>query len=340
LLRHAISTTRGTRRRAGLSLAMAALLAAGSLTGCSALGGTDNSSSGNASVEKATIKVAILPTIDLSPLFLAQKEGYFKAEGLTVQVVDAPSGQATLQKMISGEVDIAFATYVPFFLAKSKGVADIKLVADSVSASPNSNVIVTSPNSPVKTVKDLAGKKIGVTATGTASDTLTKAIMKANGVDYTKVQFVPTPFPAMAAALTHGDIDAAYMAEPFITQAEKSIGAAKVVDVASGPTEDFPIAGYGALAKFVSANPKTVAAFQRAMKKASDEASTDRAKVQPIIVSDAKVDADTAALVTLPNYHSTMDPSRLQRVPDQLLEFGLIPSRIDVTPMLAAQPTS
>jgi NitT/TauT family transport system substrate-binding protein len=170
---------------------------------------------------------------------------------------------------------------------------------------------------------------------------MTKAVMKANGLDYAKVQWVPIPFPEMAAALSRGDVDAAYLPEPFITQAAKSTGAAQVIDVATGPTEDFPIAGYGALGKFVNENPKTVAAFQRALKKATDEASADRSKIQPLIVEFARVDRDTAALLTLPNYHSSLDARRIQRVPDQLQEFGIIPQRIDASTMLSPQqPTS
>jgi NitT/TauT family transport system substrate-binding protein len=321
---------------------MAAVLTMGSLAGCSALGGSDNSSSsgGNASVEKAKINVSVLNTIDLAPLNLANKEGLFKAEGLEVNVTVGASSQATLQALISGSADIAFASYVPFFVAQSTHAADIKIVADSVSASPNSNVIVTMPNSSVKTVKDLGAKRIAVSARGTASEIMTKAIMKANGVDYTKVEWTAIPFPNMAAALSSGQVDAAYMPEPFITQSAKTIGARTVVDVASGPTKDFPIGGYGALAKFAAANPKTVAAFQRAMKKATDEAIADRSKLYPLLVEFAKVDADTAALVTMPNYHSAMDPTRLQRVPDQLVEFGVIPQRIDVKSMLAPQAIS
>jgi NitT/TauT family transport system substrate-binding protein len=237
--------------------------------------------------------------------------------------------------VIAGEADIAFGSYVPFFVAQSKGVADIKFVADSVSASPRSNVIVAKPGGSVQNVRDLVGKRIGVSAINTASDVMTKAVMKANGLDYAKVQWVPIPFPEMAAALSRGDVDAAYLPEPFITQAAKNTGAAQLIDVATGPTEDFPIAGYGALGKFVSENPKTVAAFQRAMKKATDEASADRSKIQPLIVEFAMVDQDTAALLTLPNYHSSLEARRIQRVPDQLQEFNIIPQRIDVSTMLS-----
>lgn len=338
MFRNTMSTGHGTRRRVVLGLAATALLAA--TTGCSALGSDDSSASGgNASVEKAKIKVAIITTIDLAPFHLANKNGYFKQEGLEVEFSTNPSSPAALQKVISGEADIAFASYVPIFTAQDTGAGDIKIVADSVSASPNSNMVVTTPSSSVKNVKDLAGKKIGVSAINTASDAMTKSVMRANGVDFSGVKWTPIPFPDMAAALARGDIDAAYMPEPFITNAAKSIGAVPVVDVASGPTEDFPIGGYASLSKFTSANPKTVAAFQRAMKKATDEA-VDRAKIQPMVVEFAKVDADTAALVTLPNFHSTLDPRRLQRVPDQLAEFGIIKKRIDVGSMLVQSATS
>jgi NitT/TauT family transport system substrate-binding protein len=339
LLRHVTSINRRHRRRTVLGLALTALVTMATVSGCGLLGSSDNSSapSSNGAVEKAKINVAIIATADLAPFYLAIKNGYFKQEGLEVDFTTNPSSPAALQKVIAGEADIAFSSYVPFFVAKSKGAADVKLVADSVSASPKSNVIVTKPGSSVQNVRDLAGKKIGVSAINTASDVMTKAVMKANGVDFSKVQWVPISFPDIPAALSRGDVDAAYLPEPFITQAAKSMGAVQVIDVASGPTEDFPIAGYGALGKFINENPKTVAAFQRAMKKATDEASADRSKIQPLIVEFAKVDQDTASLLTLPNYHSTLDARRLQRVPDQLQEFGIIPQRIDVNTMIAPQ---
>jgi NitT/TauT family transport system substrate-binding protein len=338
LFRNAMSFGHGARRRAVLGLAASALLVM--TTGCSALGSNDSAATGgNASVEKAKINISVLTAADLAPLYLANQNGYFKQEGLEVNITTAASGAATLTKLVSGESDVIFSSYVPLFVAQATGAADIKLVADAVSASPNSTMVIAGPNSPVKTVQDLAGKKIAITAPGTATDTLTKAIMKANNVDFTKVSWVPMAFPDMSTALGKGDVDAALMVEPFLTQAAKTVGAVPVVDAASGPTADFPVAGYASLAKFTAENPKTIAAFQRAMKKATDDAA-DRAKIEPMIVKYAKVDADTAALITLPNYHSTMDPRRLQRVPDLLQEFGLIKKRVDVTQMLAPQAIS
>ncbi|WP_181776976.1 ABC transporter substrate-binding protein [Amycolatopsis pittospori] len=306
---------------------------------CGALGGDESpnaSGGGDGTVEKAKIKVALLPVVDLAPLRLAQEGGYFKAEGLEVEAVDAPSGQASMTKMIGGEVDIAFSTYMPFFIAKSKGAADIRLVADSVSASPKSNAVVTVPNSPVKTINDLAGKKIAITDKNTASHLLTVSVMKDHGVDSSKVQWVPMALPNIAAALAAGQVDAAYAPEPFLTQASKVAGATPVVDIATGATQDFPLAGFGSLGSFVDKNPKTVAAFQRALTKAVRD-SADRSKIEPLIVKYAKVDAETASLLTLPTFGSTLDPRRIQRVPDLLLQTGVLTAKLDAASMLAPQ---
>lgn len=328
-------------RRRVAALALTTLVALTAVSGCGMLSGSGTSSTNSAAggVEKPKLRVAIIATADLAPFHLANRNGYFKQEGLDVEFTTNPSSPTALQKVVSGEADITFASYVPLFVAQSNGGIDIKLVADSVSASPKSNVIVAKPGSGVRAVQDLAGKRIAVSANGTTSEVMTKAVMKANGVDYSRVTWVPIPFPEIPAALARGDVAAGYLPEPFLTQAAKSIGAVPVIDVASGPTEDFPIGGYAALGKFVAENPKTVAAFQRAMKKATDEASADRTKIEPLIVEFAKVDQQTATLLTVPNYHSTMDPRRLQRVPDQLREFGFISQPIDVNTMLAPQLT-
>ena len=119
------------------------LLALLTLAGCGALG--DNSSSSNnnqgsggapGAPEKASIKVAVLPTMDIVPLQMAIDSGFFKEAGLDVTTVTAASGADCVAKLVSGEVDFAFSSYTPFFAAKAKKAADLKLVADATSAAP------------------------------------------------------------------------------------------------------------------------------------------------------------------------------------------------------------
>jgi NitT/TauT family transport system substrate-binding protein len=325
LIRHA-------RRVAALAL-ISVLLSA-----CSALGNDTHDPAAGNGLERTSIKIAILTTIDSAPLWLAQDGGYFKAEGLDVAAVVVPSGQAALTKAVSGDIDIALSSYLPFFAAKATGTADIQLVCAATSVSPKSFAIVTVPNSPVKTIFDLAGKRIAITAKNTATDLLAKSLMQDHGVDFSHVQWVPVSFPNVAAALAQQQVDAALLPEPYVTQAAKTAGAFPVIDVNTGATETFPMSGYGATRKWVQENPKTLAAFQRAMKKATSDTIRDRSKIEPLLVKYAKIDDDIAKLLTLPGFSSELDARPLQRVPDLMHQMGAITSSVDAASMIAPQP--
>ncbi|MEV6875952.1 ABC transporter substrate-binding protein [Amycolatopsis sp. NPDC051128] len=321
---------RASTRRLALLVLVVTLL-----SGCSPLGGSPTAGD----VEKPSIRVAILTTVDLAPLWLAQEGGYFAAEGLDVQTDVGASGQETLTRMAGGQDDLALSTYTLFFLAKSSGSADVKLVADATSASPRSNEVVTVPNSPVKTVEDLNGKRIAISSKNAASDVLTQSVMRDHGVGTDKVQWVPMPLPEMGTALAQGRVDAAYQPEPFLTQSAKTAGAYPVIDAASGSTQAFPLTGYGATAKWVKEHPKTLRAFQRAMLNAT-RAAVDRARVEPLVVRNARVDQDIASLMVMPTFGSTLDARRIQRVPDLLQQLGVIQAKLDASSMIAPQAST
>ncbi|MEV6639421.1 ABC transporter substrate-binding protein [Amycolatopsis sp. NPDC051371] len=147
--------------------------------------------------------------MDLAPFWIALDNGYFKAEGLDVREVPAAKTEVSLTKVQSGEVDVGLSTYPAIFLALARDVAELRLVADGTWASPKSNEIVTVPNSGIKNVHDLAGKRIAVSSITQASGVLTKSVMADNGVDFSKVQWQQLPFPNMAQALKAGEVDAA-----------------------------------------------------------------------------------------------------------------------------------
>jgi NitT/TauT family transport system substrate-binding protein len=339
------STSSTVRRLAIPSLALALLT---SLTGCGLLGDSNDSapatSSGSGQLEKPNLKISIMTTSDLAPFHLAVKNGYFKEAGFTFDpakdVTVAKSGGDSVSKLTSKEVDIAYSSYTPFFVAKSKGAADIKLIADASSAGPGSCVVMAMPNSSVKSIKDMTGKRVAITARNTISDLLVMSTLKTNGIDYKTIQWVEVPFPQTAERLKNGDFDAAFGTEPWITSAAKTVGAVPVFDTATGPTANLPTAGYGASADFVQKNPKTLEAFQKVMQRATQEALADRSKVEPLLQEFAKIDADTAKLSKLLTFNSSLDATRIQRVADLMLEFGVIKEKIDVATMVAKSPAA
>jgi NitT/TauT family transport system substrate-binding protein len=334
------STGRGLRSR--LPLVATALTLVTALSSCGLLGGSDDESDsqsgGNGNLEKTDLKLSIMKTTDLAPFHLAMKEGYFEDEGLNIEFVDSVSGGESVNRLVAGEVDIAYSSWTPFFLAESRGAAQnsggIKLVADASSAGPNSCVVVALPTSPVKSVKEMANKRVAVTATGTISDLLTMSTLKTNNVDWRNIEWVNTPFPQTWERLAAKDVDAAFVTEPFITQTQQKAGAVPIFDTATGPTADFPTAGWGSVGDFAKENPNTIAAFQRAMQRGTNLALEDRSLVEPMLVEFSGVDEETAKIATLLTFQSKLDVSRIQRVPDLMLEFGVIPTALDVSQMI------
>lgn len=334
-------TGRGLRSR--LPIITTALTLVASLTSCGLLSGAEEEpdspgGGGKGGLEKDVINVSIMKTTDLAPFHLARQKGFFEDEGLEVKIIDAPSGGESVTKMISGEADISYSSYTPFFLSEAQGAGEskggIKIVADASSASPGSCMVVAPPDSPVKSIKDMAGKRVAVTATGTISDLLTMSTLKTNNVDYKGIQWVKTPFPATAQTLKAHNADAAFVTEPFIQDTMRNAGARPIFDTAVGPTADMPTAGWGSTGNFVKENPKTIAAFQRAMQRGTDLAKSDRSLVDPLLVEFSGVDEETAKLATLLEFQSKLDVTRIQRVPDLMLEFSVIESPIDVKNMI------
>ncbi|MFC7341231.1 ABC transporter substrate-binding protein [Saccharopolyspora griseoalba] len=309
-------------------------------SGCGLLGGSQQQeSAGNGQVEKASIKVGALPTAELAPLHYAVKEGLFERHGLTVEIAPASDGATALNNAIGGDYDITFSSYVPIFAAQAKGVANLKIIADCASAVPNSCLIMSTPNSGVRTPQDLAGKRIAISGTGTISELMVKASMKANNVPFDQVRWSPLGFANTPKALAAGDVDAAMLVEPFLTLAARDSGAVPVLDCATGPLEDLPLVGYVSNAQFADQNPRTIEAFQRAMGEAV-AACQDRGKVEPLLPEFAKIDQQTASVITLLKLNNRPDATRLQRIPRLMLEFNYIDKNIDVASMIIAPPQS
>jgi NitT/TauT family transport system substrate-binding protein len=158
-------------------------------------------------------------------------------------------------------------------------------------------------------------------------------------VDATKVQYVAVPFPQMGAALQQGRVDAVHIVEPFLSDVQKKAGARVVVNGGSEPVTDTPVSGYVGTQDFTTKNPKTAAAFQRAIIKAQQAAAQDRKRVEEVLPSYAKIDPQVASVITLPGYPTSVNATRIQRVVDLMSSAGLLKQKPD-TKSLLFQPTA
>jgi NitT/TauT family transport system substrate-binding protein len=326
-----------SHRRAAVSGTLAIAVA---LTAV-ACGDSDDSKSSNG-LEKSQITLGTMTVADTAPVQLAISKGYFKAEGLNVKTQVIPGGAAGIPLLKSGRLDFSFGNYVSLLTAgiKDPGFKP-KIVAEGFQSASKTHTLMVRKDSPFHTIKDLAGKKIAVNTKRNISTLLVRAAAKPEGFDFDEDKnFVEVAPPAMEQALKSKSVEAVQAIEPFGTQMQESMGARMVADLSSGPTADFPIAGYASTEKFVKENPKTVAAFQRALIKAQGECA-DRKVVQDILPTYAKgIDAKVASTMSYGTYPTSLNATRLQRVADVMQQFGYVDKRIDVKQFIAAPSSS
>lgn len=159
------------------------------------------------------VNVGMQPIVN-GPVYIAIKEGYFKQLGLDVNLVKFTSGPAQFAALAGGQVDLAWGGMGAFLIANANG-QDLNFISIFMDYNPLEALVVPA-NSPAKSIKDLAGKKVGLVTGSDAHYGMVEA-MHANGMAKGSVQLLGMAPPQQIAALQSGDVDAVYLWEPFLT---------------------------------------------------------------------------------------------------------------------------
>ncbi|HET6290382.1 MAG TPA: ABC transporter substrate-binding protein [Amycolatopsis sp.] len=301
---------------------VAALLA---IAGCGVFSGGDAST--DAPLERAELRVGVGSPIDTAPLRVAVAAGRFTAAGLSVSLVDVPGDQA-IDKLAAGEVDIAFASDVSIFRAAAAGTP-LQLQGEAYTAGRNTMALVTLPGSEYTEPTLKKSPKIAVNMLDDVGVLAARSVLGTAGIDVTRIQFKRHPFDRMPQALQGGEVDAAWMVEPYITRAEKELGASILADGARGATLDFPMSAYVSTGAFGQGNARTLAVFRKVLGEAQVRAA-DPAVVRDALPTFSDIDRTTASLISLGTYPVSLNGIRLQRVADLMHNSGMIGARLDV----------
>jgi NitT/TauT family transport system substrate-binding protein len=259
--------------------------------------------------------VAVVPATALAGLYIAQQDGYFTAAGLHVKIVPVTSGVVSLPELVNGSVDVDEGQWTSDIAAQAAGAARLHVLAPGNSGGTGLEEVVVPSGSPVTTAQQLRGKTIAVNALNGLAELLTENVLAGDGIKSSQVHFVVIPFPAMGTALAAHRVDAAFMTEPFLTQAETAHGVVELFDIDQGAAQNFPIAGYVVTQAWAARYPRTAAAFTHALTRGQQVAATNREAVEHALTHAIKtVSKQTAAIMALGSYPLTITAGQLQRV--------------------------
>jgi ABC-type nitrate/sulfonate/bicarbonate transport system substrate-binding protein len=246
--------------------------------------------------------------------FYAQELGIFQKYGLNVQLIPGKNGSAMVASVASNSADIGYSDVGALSKAYSKG---IKLVAVAPAAlwtdAAPVNQLIVEKNSTIRTGKDLNGKVLGVPGLATGAEYAARAWVDKNGGDANSVKFIELPYPAMAPALEAGRIDAAYVAEPFLTPAKKSGRLLAYADDAIAKVNLRTV--WFATPEWTAAHPDIVKRFAAAMRETAAIWANDKrnqAKSAEILVKYAEIDPATVATMIRAAYGVQLTPALVQ----------------------------
>lgn len=250
-----------TRRTfAGASLAVAACIAAPALRA-------------QGKLEKSKISIAVggKAAFYYLPLTISEQLGYFKSEGLDVEISDFAGGARALQALVGGSADVVAGAYEHTINMQSKNQF-IQAFVQQGRAPQIAMGVSTRAMPGYKTLADLKGKKIGVSAPGSSTNMVANLVLSRAGIKASDVSYVGVGTAAGAlAALRSGQIDAMCNTDPVMTMLEQK-GEVKIIsdtrtlkgtlDVFGGP---MPAACFYTHGEFIQKNPNTCQALANAI---------------------------------------------------------------------------
>lgn len=149
------------------------------------------------------------------PIYTASEAGFLKKKGVSLELITMRGGPAAANALISGDVDVVTGALEQALKMKAKG-QDVKVIASIQHKSPFA--IVVPADSPVKSLADLKGKTIGVTAVGSSSDVQLRSYIRQQNMDPDKDFQITGLGAAILPAFERGQIASAIMLAPALTK--------------------------------------------------------------------------------------------------------------------------
>ncbi|MCC8945648.1 NitT/TauT family transport system substrate-binding protein [Bradyrhizobium sp. USDA 4516] len=281
-----------------------------------------------AAQSKITIAVGGGACLCYLPTVLAKQLGEYDKAGLAVELVDLKGGSDALKAVLGGSADVVSGYFDHCVnLAAKKQELQAFVVYDRYPGL----VLVVSPKhtGEINSIKDLAGKKVGVSAPGSSTDFFLKYLLKKNGLDPTGTAVIGVGLGATAvAAMEQGQIDAAVMLDPAVTVLQGSYKDLKILsdtrtqhDTLAVFGGEYPGGALYSTAAWVNGHEKEVQALTNAIMATlawihSHSAEDIMAKMPDELVGKDKAQYLAALKNTIPMYSETgkMDPKGAEAV--------------------------
>jgi NitT/TauT family transport system substrate-binding protein len=263
-----------------------------------------------AAPEDGKLRMSLLPILDVIPFFIADQNGYFKEQGIQVELVPVKSAQERdvlfQTKQADGGLDDLISTAL-----MNKDAANVKAIYTARRSFPDAPMfrVLAAPNSTLKTPADLKGVPIGISQ-NTVIQYLTDRLLQAEGLAPADLKIVEvTAIPVRFEQLMNGNIKAATLPDPLAQGAEAG-GARLIADDTRYPQFSQSVLTFRT--DTLKAKPNTVKKFLAAWEKAVNELNAHPEKYQDVLVQQGRVPKSIEGTYKMPPFPTKGVPSQAE----------------------------
>jgi len=260
--------------------------------------------------QPTTLRIGVLPILDALPMYVAQQQGYFTENGLSVEFVPAASAAERDQLMQAGQIDGLINDLVSTVLYNRDGVqiVIVRFARTATSEDPAYRILA-SGDSGFTRAQDLAGVPIGLSQ-GTVIEYVTDRLLQAEGLAPEEIQTVAVPKIAdRMALLESGELQAATLPDPLSSLALQA-GARLILDDTAHPEYGTSVLAFSKAV--VDQSPRAIAAFLRAVEKATGEVNADPSRWATLLSDYKLVPAPLMGSYELPAFPLASVPTEAQ----------------------------
>lgn len=289
-----------------------------------------------APAETPTLKIGLLPVLEALPIYVADAQGYFKSEGMTVEYVPAASAAERDQLMQAGQIDGMINDLISTVLY-NKDTQKIAVVRFARTATPDSAQysILAAKGSGITKPSDLKGVEVAISE-GTVIAYVTDRLLQLEGLQPADIKTTNVVKIAdRMQLLNQGNLKAATMPDPYSSLALQN-GATVVVDDSKHNELGNSVLSFSTAA--LKAKPNTVKKFLAALEKAVNDVNANPDQYANVLTDKKLIPAPLAGKYKLPKFPAASVPTEAQfkDVEDWMTGKNLLKTNVPYTQLVDA----
>lgn len=287
-----------------------------------------SSSSTTNATGSTQIAVGYTPITTALPAWVAQEQGFLKQNDLDV-VLKQSANINTMPPLMGKQYDLALSTQPDLVKAVSNGLNIVQVSGDGLDTKANPTVLImVRPDSGIKSVSDLRGKRIAAPSLGGNIHLSLLHLLEQNGVPASSIHAMQVPSPNIPDQLTAKRVDAAEVLQPFANELLAK-GMVTLGDpfrsIGDSVTQTFWIADRS----WAESHRDMIERWVKSLQQASDFIKSDKNRTLAIMEKYTKQPAETLANTPLPDYSFTSDVAQLRTWIDIMKQVGDFKPRVD-----------